>query len=36
MKESHRILSPEELEDCFDTRYHLKRVDEIFRRLELL
>lgn len=30
------ILSPEELEDCFDTRYHLKRVDEIFRRLELL
>ncbi|EGK09015.1 adenylosuccinate lyase [Kroppenstedtia eburnea] len=30
------ILSPEELEDCFDTRYHLKRVDDIFRRLELL
>ncbi|MFD1428585.1 adenylosuccinate lyase [Kroppenstedtia sanguinis] len=30
------ILSPEELEDCFDARYHLKRVDDIFRRLELL
>ncbi|PTX50624.1 adenylosuccinate lyase [Melghirimyces profundicolus] len=30
------VLTPEEIADCFDYRYHLKRVDEIFRRLELL
>ncbi|SDC82806.1 Adenylosuccinate lyase [Melghirimyces thermohalophilus] len=29
-------LTPEEIEDAFDYRYHLKRVDEIFHRLELL
>ncbi|GAB7387775.1 adenylosuccinate lyase [Bacillaceae bacterium] len=30
-----RTLSPEELEECFDFRYHLKHVDTIFRRLGL-
>jgi len=28
-------LSPEELADCFDPRWHLKHVDTIFRRLGL-
>ncbi|MFC4075620.1 adenylosuccinate lyase [Salinithrix halophila] len=30
------ILSQEEIEGCFDYRYHLSRVDEIFRRLDLI
>jgi adenylosuccinate lyase len=29
-------LSPEEIADCFDYRYHLKHVDTIFRRLGLI
>jgi adenylosuccinate lyase len=29
-------LTKEELDDCFDYRYHLKHVDTIFRRLGLL
>ncbi len=29
-------LSKEELDDCFDYRYHLKHVDTIFQRLGLL
>ncbi|QQE74911.1 adenylosuccinate lyase [Brevibacillus composti] len=29
-------LSPAELDDCFDHRYHLKHVDTIFQRLGLL
>lgn len=28
-----QLLSPAELEACFDPRYHLRRVDEIFGRL---
>ncbi|MBA4601055.1 adenylosuccinate lyase [Thermoactinomyces mirandus] len=28
-------LSPQEIEDCFDYRYHLKHVDTIFSRLGL-
>jgi adenylosuccinate lyase len=31
-----RTLSPEEIADCFDYRYHLKHVDTIFRRLGLV
>ncbi|WP_102347885.1 adenylosuccinate lyase [Bacillus sp. Marseille-P3661] len=30
-----RLLSPEEIADCFDYNYHLKNVDMIFERLEL-
>ncbi len=30
------LLTPEELDDCFDYRYHLKHVDTIFQRLGLL
>lgn len=30
------LLTPEELADCFDYRYHLKHVDTIFQRLGLL
>ena len=30
-----RTLTPEEVEDCFDYRYHLKQVDTIFTRLGL-
>lgn len=30
------LLTPEELADCFDYRYHLKHVDTIFKRLGLL
>jgi adenylosuccinate lyase len=30
------LLTPEELDDCFDYRYHLKHVDTIFKRLGLL
>ena len=29
-------LSPEEIDDCFDTRYHIRNVDEVFRRVGLL
>ncbi|MFO7263758.1 MAG: adenylosuccinate lyase [Bacillota bacterium] len=29
------LLSPSELDDCFDYRYHLKHVDTIFARLGL-
>lgn len=29
------LLSPEEIEDCFDYNYHLKNVDMIFERLGL-
>jgi adenylosuccinate lyase len=29
-------LSKEELDDCFDPSWHLKHVDTIFRRLELI
>ncbi len=29
-------LSPEEIEDCFDTAYHVRNVDEVFRRVGLL
>ncbi|GAA4725444.1 adenylosuccinate lyase [Brevibacillus fulvus] len=31
-----RLLTVEELDDCFDYRYHLKHVDMIFERLGLL
>jgi len=27
------LLSPEELADCFDTRYHLRHLDEVYQRL---
>lgn len=30
------FLTPEEVEDCFDYRFHLKRVEEIFSRAGLL
>lgn len=30
------ILTPEEIADCFDYRYHLKHVDTLFRRVGLL
>ena len=30
------VLSAEEIDDCFDPRYHLKHVDTIFKRLGLL
>lgn len=30
------LLTKEELDDCFDYRYHLKHVDTIFQRLGLL
>jgi adenylosuccinate lyase len=30
------LLTEEELDDCFDYRYHLKHVDTIFKRLGLL
>jgi len=30
-----QYLTPEELDDCFDYRYHLKHVDTIFKRLGL-
>ncbi|WP_019121730.1 adenylosuccinate lyase [Brevibacillus massiliensis] len=30
------LLTPQELDDCFDYRYHLKYVDTIFKRLGLL
>ncbi|MFS0905875.1 adenylosuccinate lyase [Priestia aryabhattai] len=30
-----RYLSPEEIEDCFDHKHHLKNVDMIFERLGL-
>ena len=30
------VLSPEEIEDCFDPMYHTRNVDEIFRRVGLL
>ena len=26
-------LTPEEIEDCFDPMYHVRNVDEIFRRV---
>ncbi|MBQ9152390.1 MAG: adenylosuccinate lyase [Solobacterium sp.] len=29
-------LTPEEIDDCFDTRYHIRNVDEVFRRVGLL
>lgn len=29
-------LNEEEISDCFDTSYHLKQVDEIFRRVGIL
>ncbi|MBR2810714.1 MAG: adenylosuccinate lyase [Solobacterium sp.] len=29
-------LTPEEIEDCFSTAYHIRRVDEIYRRIGLL
>jgi adenylosuccinate lyase len=29
------LLSPEEIADCFDYRYHLKNVDTIFDRVGL-
>jgi adenylosuccinate lyase len=29
------LLSPEEIEDCFDYNYHIKHVDAIFERLGL-
>jgi len=28
-----RYLSPEAIDDSFDTAYHLKQVDTIFRRV---
>lgn len=31
-----RVLTPEEIADCFDYRYHLKHVDTLFRRVGLL
>ncbi|SFF70005.1 adenylosuccinate lyase [Planifilum fulgidum] len=31
-----KVLTPEEVADCFDYRYHLKHVDTLFRRLGLL
>ncbi|GGE09875.1 adenylosuccinate lyase [Marinithermofilum abyssi] len=31
-----KFLKPEEITDCFDYRYHLKHVDDIFRRVGLL
>ena len=30
-----KVLTPEEIADCFDYRYHLKHVDTLFRRLGL-
>jgi adenylosuccinate lyase len=30
------VLTPEEIAECFDYRYHLKHVDTLFRRLGLL
>ncbi len=31
-----QVLTPEEIADCFDYRYHLKHVDALFRRVGLL
>jgi adenylosuccinate lyase len=30
------VLTPAEIEECFDPTYHLKHVDDIFKRLNLL
>ncbi|MFI3173886.1 MAG: adenylosuccinate lyase [Bacillota bacterium] len=30
------MLSPDEIEDCFDPRHHIKNVDEIFKRVGIL
>ena len=29
-------LTPEEIDDCFDTAYHVRNVDEVFRRVGIL
>lgn len=31
-----KLLNKEDIEDCFDTKYQLKNVDEIFRRVKIL
>ena len=31
-----KLLTPAELDNCFDSSHHLKHVDTIFRRLELI
>jgi adenylosuccinate lyase len=30
------VLTPEEIEDAFNPSWHLKHVDTIFRKLELI
>ncbi|MDO5121368.1 MAG: adenylosuccinate lyase [Erysipelotrichaceae bacterium] len=30
------VLTPEEIDDCFDTAYHIRNVDEVFRRVGIL
>ena len=30
------VLTPEEIDDCFDTAYHVRNVDEVFRRVGIL
>jgi adenylosuccinate lyase len=30
------VLTPEEIDDCFDTSYHTHRIDEIYHRVGLL
>ena len=30
------ILTPEEIEDCFDPMYHVRNVDTIFKRVGIL
>ena len=31
-----KLMTKEDIEDCFDTKYQLKNVDEIFRRVKIL
>lgn len=34
-EEVQKILSPEELESCFETDYHLRNLDAIYQRLDI-
>ena len=36
VKEVTDTLTPAEIEDCFDPMYHVRNVDEIYRRIGIL
>ncbi len=36
VKEVTDVMTPEEIDDCFDTSYHVQRVDEIFKRVGII